>query len=110
MVIGASAGASCIGPAYELVMMIDTVLKRAKKRHRFSLAFVTPEPFLGHFGVGGIGASPRMIQDEFAERHILGDHPKAAIDDQVKSRQDKRSSHSFWGYRDEGVGEPKQRH
>jgi len=70
IVIGAAAGASCIGPAYELVMMIDTVLKRAKKRHRFSLAFVTPEPFLGHFGVGGIGASPRMIQDEFAERHI----------------------------------------
>ena len=70
IVIGAVAGASCIGPAYELVMMIDTVLKRARKRHRFSLAFVTPEPYLGHFGVGGIGASPRMIQDEFAERHI----------------------------------------
>jgi len=70
IVVGAAAGASCIGPAYELVMMIDTVLKRARKRHRFSLAFVTPEPFLGHFGVGGIGASPRMIQDEFAERHI----------------------------------------
>jgi sulfide:quinone oxidoreductase len=70
IVIGAAAGASCIGPAYELAMMIDTVLKRARKRHRFSLAFATPEPFLGHFGVGGIGASPRMIQDEFAERHI----------------------------------------
>jgi sulfide:quinone oxidoreductase len=70
IVIGAVAGASCIGPAYELVMMIDAALKRVKKRHRFSLAFVTPEPFLGHFGVGGIGASPRMIQDEFAERHI----------------------------------------
>lgn len=70
IVIGASAGASCIGPAYEIVMMIDTVLKRARKRHRFSIAFVTPEPFLGHFGVGGIGASPRMVQDEFGERHI----------------------------------------
>lgn len=70
IVIGAAAGASCVGPAYEIVMMIDTVLKRARKRHRFSIAFVTPEPFLGHFGVGGIGASPRMVQDEFAERHI----------------------------------------
>lgn len=70
IVIGATAGASCIGPAYELVMMIDTVLKRAKRRHRFSLTFLTPEPFLGHFGVGGIGASPRMVQDEFAERSI----------------------------------------
>src|SRR5450759_185080 len=70
IVIGAAAGASCVGPAYEIVMMIDTVLKRARKRHRFSIAFVTPEPFLGHFGVGGIGAAPRMVQDEFAERHI----------------------------------------
>jgi sulfide:quinone oxidoreductase len=70
IVIGAAAGASCVGPAYELVMMVDTVLKRFRKRHRFSLAFITPEPFLGHFGVGGIGASPRLVQDEFAERHI----------------------------------------
>ena len=70
IVIGAAAGASCIGPAYEIVMMIDTVLRRSRKRHHFGLAFVTPEPFLGHFGVGGIGMSPRMFQDEFAERHI----------------------------------------
>ncbi len=70
IVIGAAAGASCIGPAYEIVMMIDTALRRSRKRHRFALTFATPEPFLGHFGVGGIGMSPRMIQDEFAERHI----------------------------------------
>ena len=70
IVIGAAPGASCIGPAYELVMMIDTALKRMRKRHRFSLTFLTPEPFIGHFGVDGIGASPRMVQDEFAERCI----------------------------------------
>jgi sulfide:quinone oxidoreductase len=70
IIIGAAAGASCIGPAYEIAMMIDTVLRRAKKRHRFKLSFVTPEPFIGHFGVGGIGMAPRMIQDEFADRHI----------------------------------------
>jgi sulfide:quinone oxidoreductase len=68
--IGAAAGASCIGPAYEIAMMIDTVLRRAHKRHRFSIRFLTPEPFVGHWGVGGIGMSPRMIQDEFADRHI----------------------------------------
>jgi sulfide:quinone oxidoreductase len=28
------------------------------------------EPFLGHFGVGGIGASSRRVQDEFARRSI----------------------------------------
>lgn len=71
VVIGAAAGASCIGPAYEIAMMIDTVLKRARKRHRFAITFVTPEPFLGHFGVGGIGTSPRLVQDEFASRDII---------------------------------------
>ena len=70
IVIGAAPGASCIGPAYEIVMMIDTALKRARERPRFSLTYVTPEPFIGHFGVGGIGMAPRMIQDEFADRHI----------------------------------------
>jgi sulfide:quinone oxidoreductase len=70
IVVGAAAGASCIGPAYEILLMIETVLRRARKRHRFHLTFVTPEPFVGHFGVGGIGTSQRMFVDEFATRHI----------------------------------------
>jgi sulfide:quinone oxidoreductase len=70
IVIGAAAGASCVGPAYEIAMMIDTALKRSRKRHRFPITFVTPEPFLGHFGVDGIGAAPAMVRDEFAHRHI----------------------------------------
>lgn len=70
IVIGAAPGASCIGPAYELAMQIDTVLRRTRRRHRFPVALVTPEPFSGHFGVGGFGKSRRMFEDEFAERGI----------------------------------------
>ena len=70
IVIGAAPGASCIGPAYELVMMIDTALKRARKRPGFHLTLVTPEPFIGHFGIGGIGMAPRLIEDELADRDI----------------------------------------
>lgn len=70
IVIGATAGASCIGPAYEIAMQIDTALRRARRRHRFQIEFLTPEPFVGHFGVGGMGRSGRMFEDEFAERHI----------------------------------------
>lgn len=70
IVIGAAPGASCIGPAYEILLMIDTVLRRGRRRHQFSLALVTPEPFVGHFGIGGVGMFPRLIQDEFAERDI----------------------------------------
>jgi sulfide:quinone oxidoreductase len=70
IVIGAAPGASCIGPAYEIAMQIDTALRRSRRRHRFQIAFVTPEPFTGHFGVGGIGKSQRMFEEEFTERHI----------------------------------------
>ncbi len=79
IVIGSAQGASCLGPAYELVGMIDTQLRRRKKRHRFDLQFVTPEPFLGHFGVGGMGKARRLIEDEFWERDIVY-HTDASIE------------------------------
>ncbi len=69
-IIGANPGASCSGPAYELAMMLDTLLRRQQRRHLFDLHFVTPEPFLGHFGVNGIGAMTRMMEDEFRTRHL----------------------------------------
>jgi len=69
-IVGANPGASCIGPAYEVVMMLDTVLRRQKRRHLFDLHFVTPEPFLGHFGVNGIGNMSRLMEDEFRSRHL----------------------------------------
>ena len=70
LIVAAAPGASCIGPAYEIAMMIDAELRARRKRHKFSVLFLTPEPFLGHFGVDGIGMSKRMIEDEFADRHI----------------------------------------
>lgn len=70
IVIGSAQGASCLGPAYELVGMIDTELRRRKKRHQFDLHFITPEPFLGHFGVGGMGKARRLIEEEFWQRDI----------------------------------------
>lgn len=70
IVIGAAPGASCIGPAYEIPLMVDALLRKRRRRHRFNLRFLTPEPFLGHFGIGGVGKFPRLIADEFAERDI----------------------------------------
>lgn len=69
-IVGANPGASCIGPAYELIMMLETELRRRKRRHLFDLHLVTPEPFLGHFGVNGIGNLVRMMEDEFRSRHL----------------------------------------
>ena len=69
-IIGANPGASCGGPAYEIIMMLETLLRRQRRRHLFDLHLVTPEPFLGHFGVNGIGNLSRMMKDEFRSRHL----------------------------------------
>ncbi|MDP7618089.1 MAG: FAD-dependent oxidoreductase, partial [Arenicellales bacterium] len=53
IVIGCAPGASCLGPAYEFLFEAHHALQRRRIRHRVPITFVTPEPFLGHFGVGG---------------------------------------------------------
>ncbi|MFH1278298.1 MAG: FAD-dependent oxidoreductase [Candidatus Eisenbacteria bacterium] len=70
VVIGCAAGASCLGPAYEFAFEIDHALKRRKMRHRVPITFVTPEPFLGHFGVGGMGRARQFLEGEFEHRDI----------------------------------------
>ncbi|MEE9594069.1 MAG: FAD-dependent oxidoreductase, partial [Candidatus Hydrothermarchaeales archaeon] len=70
IVIGAAQGASCFGPAYELVYMVDGYLRKIKKRHDAPITFITSEPFLSHMGIGGVGKSRRATEDEFAERDI----------------------------------------
>ena len=70
MVIGCAPGASCVGPAYEFVFEVDHLLRRRKMRHKVPITFVTPEPFLGHFGVGGMGKVRHIMEDEFEGRDI----------------------------------------
>jgi sulfide:quinone oxidoreductase len=70
MVIGCAPGASCIGPAYEFVFEVDHILRRRRERHRAPITFVTPEPFLGHFGVGGMGRARQYLEGAFEERDI----------------------------------------
>lgn len=70
MVVGCAPGASCIGPAYEFAFEIDHLLRKRKIRHKVPISFVTPEPFLGHFGVGGVGKARQFFEGELEERDI----------------------------------------
>ena len=54
VVIGATQGASCFGAAYEFLFNTSYQLRKAKLYGRVPLTFVTAEPFLGHFGIGGL--------------------------------------------------------
>jgi sulfide:quinone oxidoreductase len=70
VIVGAAAGASCFGPAYEFAMILDTELKRRKLRHKVAMTFVTPEPYIGHLGLDGVGDTKSLLESELRDRHI----------------------------------------
>ncbi len=70
VVVGAAAAASCFGPAYEYIFMLDTELKRRKIRDKVPMHFVTPEPYIGHLGLDGVGDTKGLMESELRDRHI----------------------------------------
>ncbi len=69
-VIGAVQGASCYGPAYEFAFILDTALRNARVRDRVPMTFVTPEPYIGHLGLDGVGDTKGLIESAMRDRHI----------------------------------------
>ena len=78
MVIGSAPGASCLGPAYEFLFEAHHALKQRKLCHKAPMTFITPEPFLGHFGVGGFGKIRQYLEGELEDRDVRY-HTSAAI-------------------------------
>ncbi|MBN9062662.1 MAG: NAD(P)/FAD-dependent oxidoreductase [Rhizobiales bacterium] len=70
IVVGAAQGASCYGPAYEFAFILDTALRRARVRDQAPMTFVTPEPYIGHLGLDGVGDTKGLIESALRERHI----------------------------------------
>lgn len=70
IVVGAVQGASCFGPAYEFAMIMETDLRRRKIRDRVPMTFVTPEPYIGHLGLGGVGDSKGMMESILREKTV----------------------------------------
>jgi sulfide:quinone oxidoreductase len=70
IVLGSAQMVSCFGPSYELAFEMDAELRRRKMRHKVPILYLTSEPYLGHMGVGGLGASKTFMEHEFAERDI----------------------------------------
>jgi sulfide:quinone oxidoreductase len=70
IVVGAVQGASCFGPAYEFAYILDTELRERRIRDRVKMTFVTPEPYIGHLGLDGVGDTKSMMESEFRNRHI----------------------------------------
>jgi sulfide:quinone oxidoreductase len=51
-------------------MILDTDLRRRKLRDRVPMTYVTPEPYIGHMGLAGVGDSKGMMESELRQRHI----------------------------------------
>ena len=79
VVVGAAQGASCYGPAYEYTFIIETELRKRKIRDRVPMVFVTPEPYVGHLGLDGVGDTKSLLESEMRERHIKW-HTNTRID------------------------------
>ncbi|QKW36994.1 FAD-dependent oxidoreductase [Actinomadura sp. NAK00032] len=62
VVIGATQGTGCFGAAYEFLFNTAHQLKKAGLKKRVPLTYVTAEPFLGHFGIGGLPGGERLLQ------------------------------------------------
>jgi len=70
VVVGAAQGASCFGPAYEYAFILDTELRKRKIRDQVPITFVTPEPYVGHLGLDGVGDTKGLLESELRSRHI----------------------------------------
>ncbi len=64
-VIGAVPGASCMGAGYEYLFNFDRHVRKEKIRKQVPITWITPEPSLGHFGIGGIKGGAPMLKTFF---------------------------------------------
>ena len=61
VVVGATQGAGCFGAAYEFLFNTAYQLKKAGLDKQVKLTYVTAEPFLGHFGIGGLPHGEQLL-------------------------------------------------
>lgn len=70
IVIGAVQGASCFGPAYEYLMILETELRKRKIRDKVAMTFVTSEPYIGHLGLGGVGDTKSLLESALRDKTV----------------------------------------
>lgn len=77
IVVGAAAGASCFGPAYEFAFILDAALRKAKVRDQVPMTFVTPEP-MSAISASTAWATPRACWKARCARSTSNGSPMPA--------------------------------
>lgn len=62
IVIGATQNAGCMGAAYEFLFNIEKWLREQNIRKKVDLHWITPEDYLGHFGIDGMPLGETMLK------------------------------------------------
>ena len=70
VVIGATQAAGCVGAAYEFLFNTEFNLRKRGVRKKTEITCITPEPFVGHFGIEGITGGNTMLRKMFGSLDI----------------------------------------
>ena len=79
VVIGATQGAGCMGAAYEFLFNLEKWLRDQKIRKKVDLHWITPEPYLGHFGIDGMPLGEAMLK-KFMEMFHITYHTSVGVE------------------------------
>lgn len=80
VVIAATQGAGCFGAAYEFLFNMSYQLKKAKLKDKAPLTYVSAEPFLGHFGIGGLPGGEGLLK-MFLRKELITARLSTAIEE-----------------------------
>jgi sulfide:quinone oxidoreductase len=72
VVVGTAQGGSCFGASYEFLLNTRHRIAKAGLQDVAPLTFITAEPFLGHFGLGGVSDSQQRVERFFDKLGIEG--------------------------------------
>lgn len=70
VVIGASQSAGCMGAGYEFLFNFEKWCRENNIREKVDIHWITPETFLGHFGIDGMAGAETMFKTFFKLFHI----------------------------------------
>lgn len=78
VVVGTAQGGSCFGASYEFLFNVQHRIRKAGLEDVAPVTFVSAEPFLGHFGLGGVGDSAAKVSG-FLDRLGIEGIPNSTI-------------------------------
>lgn len=85
LVVGASQWASYFFAAYEFLLNAIYHIKQNGKLRDVPIHFITPEPYLGHFGIGGL-YDDQSIFDKLFDEYNIQTHTNAEIHEVRKDK------------------------